>query len=439
VAVACSAALGAGPTFASTGQATPGSSAAACLAPESLAAAGETAAAGSLFVKALEAHPGLPCAVAGARAAEASLAQSARTAAKEEVKMFCQRGDAYRKVHRSSDAIDSYKAALAKDSAKSSCGEKGLRDMDSWWLPRAAQSVASALPEILLGLGLLLLAALLVLMTGYAGRIGARFKRIWGIRFLLRGRLSLTDCDDSALAADMKVGKVVTAGIREGLQRFREEAVDPNGITYGLDFGTGSEGLADIVSGSGQLSGALAKLGEASEHTKIVAALAGVLVAALPIKRLSFSSVLEPALAGQGPAASEFSAGAKLFIERDSKLVAVSSQSGRLLAIEPVAADYVRLAAPAAVWVQYEVARELSDAKIELADAESYALVREGLEYLDAHRYPDAEEAFERALEVDPRNWEAHVNLAMTKAHGSQDYPEARAILLRALEDMRNA
>jgi tetratricopeptide (TPR) repeat protein len=390
-----------------------------------------------LYIKELEVHPSSACAAMGIGAVNARLKQSRKSSSEEEAQMLCSRASTYRGAHRSSDAVDSYKAALEKNPTKGSCGALGLREMGAGWLSRTSEAVANALPSVLIGLGLLLLVSLLVLMTGYIKWIGGRFKGIWGIRYILRGRLSLADCDDSALNGEMKIGKALTAGIRERLQRFREEALDPNGMAYELDFGTGSEDLADIVSDSGQLSSALAKLGEASEHTKVIAAVVGGLIAALPIKRLAVSGVLEPAVATEQTVGRRYSTAAKLFIERGSKLVAASSLTGRILETHPAASDYVELSGPASVWVQYEVARELSDTEVPYAAAESYALVREGLDYHYAEHYDQAEDAFESALQLDPRNWAAHLNLAMTKARSVQKYAQARVILSRALAEIR--
>jgi tetratricopeptide (TPR) repeat protein len=408
-----------------------------CAAPDVLAAAGESATARALYIKKLEAQPRLACAATGLGAIDARAKQSQTTSSKEEARALCGRASVHRKAHRRSDAIDSYKAALEKEPTADSCGSVGLREMSAGWLSRTSESVANALPSILIGLGLLLLAGLLVLMTGYIKWVGGLFRRIWGIRYILRGRLSLADCDDSALGGEMKVGKALTAAIRERLQRFREEAVDPNGIAYDLDFGTGSEDLADIVSDSGQLSSALAKLGEASEHTKLIAAVVGGVIAALPIKRLAVSGVLGPAVVTAQAANPRFSAAANLFIERGSKLVAALSLNGRVLEAQPAASDYVELCGPAAVWVQYEVARELSDTEVQYPAADSYALVREGLDYHYAGHDDQAEEAFENALQLDRRNWTAHVNLALTKARGALNYTQAVSILRRALTEMK--
>jgi tetratricopeptide (TPR) repeat protein len=412
-------------------------SAVQCESAEGLAAAGALTEARALYAKQLESHPGLACAVAGIRATDKALQASKTSASEEEARMLCARAKADLAAHRDDDAVTAFKAALEKDPTEESCGAQGLLAESPHWLSRTAKNVENAFPSVLLWLGLVLLTVLLVLMTGHLKWIGPKFRGAWGIRSILRGRLSFADCDDSALALDMKVGKAFNAAMRERLQRFRTEALDPDQDAYGLDFGTGDEALAELVSGGGQLGSAVSKLGDASEHTKLIAALIGVLIAILPIKRLSVSAVAGPTHEDSQAGASKFFPVAKLFLERDSKLVAAFPLQGRALKATPKAGDYLGLSDAAAVWVQYEVARELSDSKLPLPDAESYALVREGLTYHDAGDDAQAEDAFEAALQRDRRNWAAHVNLAMTKARASQDYREAIEILRLALSEMQ--
>jgi tetratricopeptide (TPR) repeat protein len=438
VAAACCVALIPSAALATSGNAsTHASPDALCAAPESLARLGESTQAHALYLKALEAQPSSACAAAGIRDVNKQLRQDKLASSSEEAQAICDRASAYRHAHRDADAVDAYKAALEKEPAKKGCAAQGLNATSPKWSSRAVEWIGNALPAILVGLGVILLIGLLLLMAGYVKAIGQLFNLIPGVRYIMRGRLSLADCDDSGLGAELKVGKVVTAGIRERLQSFRDEATDPSGIGYMLDFATGDEALADIVSDSDQASSALDKLGEASEHTKAIAAIIGALIAALPIKRLAIAGVLEPAATSEQATGERFSPAAKLFMERGAKLVAATSLTGRVLAQEPAAGDYVQLAGPAAVWVQYEVSRELSGIELQPGAADSYALVREGLDYHLAARYGEAEEAFERALDRYPRNWAAYVNLAMTKARGTADYVEASLILREALEVMK--
>jgi len=184
------------------------------------------------------------------------------------------------------------------------------------------------------------------------------------------------------------------------------------------------------VSGDGGLESSLDKLGQVGGHSKVVAALIGFVVSILPIKRMSVAGVIEPA---SGPSAS-----ATLSIQTGQQLSGAVTIPGPTLGHDPVAGDYLALAGPAAVWVQYEVARALADSDLPLERAESYALVREGLDNYDAGDAPAAVEAFTHAIALDSKNWAARVNLAITLARLANNFDTAEEILAQSLEDFEN-
>jgi tetratricopeptide (TPR) repeat protein len=404
-----------------------------CASAKALAENSATVRAKAIYTEIIESQPDAACAISGLQSADKLIKRDAATENTEAAEKLCTRAESYRGAHRDDDAVGSFKAALEKEPASESCGAAGLRSMEASTLSRSLDSVKEALPSALVFLGLLVLAGVLVLLLGYIPWV----KRRPGFRYFLRGRLSLADCDDSALDEKTKVGKAFTAGIRSTLQRFRSEALDEERVGYLLDFGTGREELADVVSSDSQLSSALEKLGEASDHTKLVAAAIGFVTAVLPISRLAFSGVLGPSSLG-GQAGQAHGAMARLFLERSSKLTAAVALGGRVQTT-PEGGDYMALSNAAAVWVQYEVARELSGSDVEFRNgqAESYALVREGLDLHYAGQDHEAEEAFERALQIDRKNWAAHVNLAITKVRHAGSYRQAIQTLERALDEMR--
>jgi hypothetical protein len=206
----------------------------------------------------------------------------------------------------------------------------------------------------------------------------------------------------------------MTARIREQLQRFRHEALEEDAEGDSLDTGGSDQPLVDIVAGDDQLKSTIAKLGEVSEHTKIVAAVIDAVITALPIKRLSLAGVLEPA--------QEKVPAATLVLTEGPRLAGTVALDTPALPADPTSADYLRLCDSAAVWVQYEVARQLRGGAVDRDEADSYALVRAGLDLLRANRVPEAIDALTRAIAAQPNNWSAHVNLntVLMRFAGSQ-------------------
>jgi tetratricopeptide (TPR) repeat protein len=135
-------------------------------------------------------------------------------------------------------------------------------------------------------------------------------------------------------------------------------------------------------------------------------------------------------------------AAATLSLEEDGRMAAAVHLTGPPLAADPSAADYLELVDPAAVWLQYEVARALKDRpkhrpQATAHAAESFALLRKGLDLHLAHDDQEARKAYEKAVALDPRNWAARVNLAMLEARVLNRYAVAVAMLRDALDDIK--
>jgi tetratricopeptide (TPR) repeat protein len=332
-------------------------------------------------------------------------------AAVKEVARFCNLGRAYSDRKRKEDALTAYKAALAKN-PKAPCAIAGVpKESGPGWFFQGLDGISNEAPHALVFAAIVIVGLIVLLLPTRAPSLRRRLARRRGLGWLLSPRLTLAPVDDAALG-DNKVGTAISARIKERLQRFRDEARSHEESGYELDFGTGDEEFADLVSDNAGLQNALGKVGDLSEHTKIAAALLQLLYATLPIHRLTISSVLDP------PAAS--GASATLSLEDGSRLAAAVTLSGPALPRPAAAPDYLRLSDPAATWVQHEVANRLRGREAEPDEALSYALVREGLDRHLAHDDAQAAVSYEEALVLYPKNWAAIVNLAATKARLKQ-------------------
>jgi tetratricopeptide (TPR) repeat protein len=345
-----------------------------------------------------------------------------------DVERSCAVGSALAAAHRDDDAIAAYKAALAKVPA-AHCAAAGLQREARPWAGRVLDRIADAVPAVLEALALVVIAVFLVLMLGYFRFASAALARLPLIGRLLSPRLTLDAFDDAA-AGTTKVGVPMAARIRERLGRFRDEALHEDPSADELDFGTAGEEFADLVSGDSGLRNALDKARDLSAQTKVVAALLDVLYALLPIRRLSVTGVLDPP--------DRNGASLTLALQSGGRLETAASIAGPALSADPTATDYLRLADPAAVWIQFEVARVLTRGVVSPNAAESYALVREGL---DRHLGGDLDEArlaYEQALDLDPRNWAAAVNLTVALGRAGR-YAAAVGVARQQLARMRQA
>jgi tetratricopeptide (TPR) repeat protein len=397
--------------------------------------AGDEGDARKQYIGALEAEPSLACGASGLARVAAREASEAHLSSEVEAKRLCEVGEALQRAHRDSDARDAFKSAEEKNPGRR-CASKGLDATSASVFSRASESAQEILPKVLLWALIVFVGVLIALVFVPLRVIGFLMSVFPFLRRFFGARLTVEDCDDSAL--DKKVGKALSAAVRERLQSFREEALDATQPAYGAEFATGNEELVDQVSGNSQLKNAFNKLSEANEQAKLLGALAELIVTVLPIARFTVAGVLLPPVdvPVAGAAGAQRSSAVSLFIERDSKLAGAVNLTGKAIAGDPGAADYVALAGPAAVWLQYELARQLSGAAVEADAAESYALVNEGIGYFYSGQPAQARLAFERAIQLSSRNWAARSNLALTIARAERDYARAVDVLRHALHDL---
>jgi tetratricopeptide (TPR) repeat protein len=347
-------------------------------------------------------------------------------AAVREVKRLCVQGRKDLALGRRDDAEKAFESALEKN-PNANCASTGLQNSRRHWVVRTIAWTTAAVPNVLIALGLLAALIFLGLMLGYVRRLYPYVLRIPIAGRIVNPRVSLSPLDDKATKLD--VGPALAARIKERLQRFKEEALRGGEPDYELDVGTPGDDFTDLVSESVGLENALKRVRELSDQTKIVGAVLDLLYAALPIRRLTVTGVLEP------PARSGVVA--TLSLDSNGRVAAASSFAGPPLKRNPTAEDFLGLAQTCAVWMQYEVARELTRRKIEPDEAESYALVREGLDRQLAGQDAAARSAYEAALALNPRNWPAFVNLTVLEARLAKDFQRSVQIGEEAWEEMR--
>jgi tetratricopeptide (TPR) repeat protein len=304
-------------------------------------------------------------------------------------------------------------------------------------LSRSITWLGRAIPNLGIVLGALVIVVFALLMLGYNRRLRGQMTRMWLLGRILRPRLTIEKLDDGALADGSKVGTPVAARIKERLAAYNEEAQGAGGdgskgfdAEHEIDFGTGVEELADLVSGDSALRAAFDKASGLSDQTKAVMALADLMYAALPIPKLKVSGVLSPPF--------EQAVSATLNLEMDASQRAAVTLT-RPTGETATSADFLGLADPGAVWVQYEVARAVARAPVKSEEAESYALVREGLDRYFAGDPVGALAAYKKAIGVDPKNWAAYVNRAVLIARVDRDYQQAIGLCQDALDQLTEA
>lgn len=342
---------------------------------------------------------------------------------------LCTRAATLRAAGEESDAVSVYKSALEKSPA-SPCATKGLKDGPPATFASVLDDIVELLPQLLLAAALVLLALFCVLLLGHVGLLHRKLVRIPGLGRMLSPRLTLAALGD---ATGQSVGATVDARMKMHLAESRRLALLREAPAYEMDRSTPAEDFADLIAGDSGLKSALEKASESSDQLKIVAALLTLMYTLLPTQRLTVTGILEPVT---GPCAT-----ATLNLDEGGRPVAAATLRGstpepaRALA----AGDFVDLAAPAAIWVQYEVARAIRGDIDRGPDAAiSYALVREGLEKQRAGDAAGARHKFSQARELDGRNWAAGLNLAMTEARLARNYDRAIEILDSAFQEIQH-
>jgi tetratricopeptide (TPR) repeat protein len=348
------------------------------------------------------------------------------TAARKALQL-CSVATAQKNAHRTKDAIATYKLALA-ESPGYACATKGIAETRSEMTSRLESTAITVLEAIGLTVGLFALLCFACLLLGYNKTVRRRILRFPLIGRVLAPRVAIGPFDGSALAT-AGVGPAMVAQLKERLERHRGAAKH---LGFELDFGGSEETLAGVVSDSGNLRNALAKAKDISPDAGVIASALEMLYSILPVWRLSVTAVLDPP--------SCRGAGATFTLEEDGRLAGSVHLAGPRLAEPATADDYLALVGPAAVWLQYELARALSGKHSGLPDAaESFALVREGFDQQMAGNDQEARKAYEEALALDRRNWAARVNLAILEARLVADYPRSIQLLEDALQDFKRA
>jgi tetratricopeptide (TPR) repeat protein len=359
------------------------------------------------------------------------LATSAGAAASEprEVADLCTRAATLRAAGEESDAVNAYKAALEK-SPTSPCATKGLDDGPPTTLGSVLDDIVELVPQLLLAAGLLLLALFCVLLLGHVRVLHRKLVRIPGLGRMLSPRLTLAALGD---ASGQNVGATVDARMKMQLAESRRLALLREAPPFDIDRSTPAEDFAELIAGDSGLKSALEKASESSDQLKIVGAVLTLMYTLLPTQRLTVTGILEPVT---GPCAT-----ATLNLDEGGRPVAAATLRGSTPDPERAlsAGDFVDLAAPAAIWVQYEVARAIRGEIDRGPDAAvSYALVREGLEKQRDGDAAGARHKFSQARELDGRNWAASLNLAMTEARLAKDYDRAIEILDVAFQEIQH-
>lgn len=404
-----------------------------CAAADRLREANEDKEARKLYVELIKDDPTLECAETGLAELNEPAPDTSEADAEEkataDAEQQCARGDALRRVNRDDDAIDAYKKALEKN-PEAACAEEGLEAAGPSRAKRFVDGIPDVLGDLALFLGLLAVLLFAILLLGYLRPVRQPLLRFPPTGRILAPRFNIAALTDET---DLNVGAAISARAKDKLLRMRDEATGRKDFVYDLNVATASERGVDITAGDPGLQSALDKASEVSEHAKVVTALLSLLYTLLPIRRLSIEGVVEPQ-------AEKDCASATLTLTRNRTLRAASTLKGPV-AKDPeklTASDYIQLAEPAAVWMQYEVARAIrdddEDEEFTSSAAEAYALIREGLGRFAAGDTEQARKFYGRALEANPRSWTARVNLAMTEAQLAGNYDVALLLLARGWE-----
>jgi tetratricopeptide (TPR) repeat protein len=364
----------------------------------------------------------------------------------------CKLAEALQEAGDSTDVVAAFKAELEAN-PESPCASEGLKKALEAGGPNpitsTVEDITGSIPTILVIVDLLIIACFVFLMLGYIQPLNRQMQRVPIISFILRPRLSFESIVDVAVGG--APGEAILARIKELLGRMRDEDLEAKTSEYDLDLGSPQEEFADLVSKSGGgLKSSLENASDISDQTKIVAALLQVVYGLLPISRYEISGSLQP------PTMS--GAAVTLLLERNARPVtAVTLHSPPPVAkvgakgkgadmveaakdSEPKASDYAQLADPAAVWIQFEVARSLSGKAPKRGATESHALVREGIDFYSAlDNLAAARACFEKAIRLDRENWSAYACLTVAEARSGEDFDAAIKRATEGLDAMRNA
>jgi tetratricopeptide (TPR) repeat protein len=431
-----------------------------CAYPDALAKAGATNAAKNAYQTVIKANPAQTCAIEGLTKLDASPPPSTYRCADADTALRkghvdeaataylkldptldcvktgladvrtaqngCAEGDVERKLHRHDDAEAAYKAALDK-SPGLPCARDGLNDLGSTGFGRFVSAVVDNIPIALEVLGLFIVLGLLALLPARSARVRRRYLKIPFVRRLISRQLSFAAFDESALG-DKKWGNLVVARMQHAITRMRADALSSNNL-QGLDIGRADDDFFNITSGGGDLKKALDSASQVNDHTKTVGAILDALYALLPAQRFQVGGVLSTP---------EGEAGATLNLQLNGQVQATTAitQVRKDPSGDVTSADFERLAGPSAVWLQFHLARASHPGIVTPAEAQSYALNRQGQDFQLAGEFAKAAEAYKRARELEPKNWAARLNLAVVLTRLGQ-HAAAQWVMVEAIADMQ--
>lgn len=375
---------------------------ASCATASAFRSVSATEAAKEEYLDVLRGDPKSKCAIDGLKAINTAAAKSATS---------CDAANALREEGQDDAAKTAYQEVLKADPT-SKCAKEGLDALDDGDTP--LEWTKTVLREVLFPIAVLVLLPLafaFVLLAQFERPRKLFIRNKW-IDRLLAPRVRVQDIEDAG--ADPAIGKGITARVRETL-------VKPGG-PYRLDRISGREGLDSAVEA----------VEEVAPQLKTLSSLTKALAWILPRARLTTVGTLQ-ARGAQG-------AGVTVSVEGTRADPATTIWTGP----EAEASDddstdrFQSLAVPAAAWIDYEVRETLDEPKPSVTNsARSYALLQGGL---DSVRRGDDEAGirfYSAAIDDDPRNAAALVNLANLRARNEKDWDEALYLLERAIEILR--
>ncbi len=436
-----------------------------CKSAAALAAAGDSEAATKEYVRLLEEDPAEGCASEGLTNLNKP-APATPTAAEKE----CVAGRLLLEAHRKEQALSVYESA-AKNQPELECVAAGLHAAG----PDSEGGVDWS-RDAWIVLGIIVLIGLAAWLAPHFDWLVRQLRGVVILRSILKPRLDFEDV--GGVEVDEKPGPAITTRIKKKLINMREEALQ-DAHEYDLDLARPREEFADFVSENGSLKTALEKASDISDQTKLAAALLSIAYTLLPIPRFVIGASLEPptvderasltllleqkgksaaAITLEGakpkPAATDDTKSDQTTVAPSPSKATISMKPDGTATVElpepapaapsppapekhPNAGDYVRLADPAAVWIQFEIARALNGEPADEDASKSHALTLEGLELYEWDNFESAVEKYELALGLNRKNWSAYVCLAAAESRLGKDPAQSIRRIKEALKGLK--
>jgi tetratricopeptide (TPR) repeat protein len=378
-----------------------GAAEASCAAGDSALERADPAAAEAVYRDVMEGEPSSTCAVAGFNRARATIHAEERLCA--EAKALAAKGDA-------AGAKAKYSAALAKNT-KSECATKGVapppgpeaKETKGFW-----EKLETKLKAIVTIAGLIFGAALVAL--------GVPALVIFAVRRWHRASLAIEPFGNDGI--EVKAGPVVAGLVRKRLSELAARNRQSSG-SIKLDFVVAD---VELLAENDSLGDALGGLADISQFKLVVALL----------DLIDRNSKRRMVAKGELAAAGAEGSGIVLSLQSGGKGVRASGAIWDKIpaADSKQSGPYYKLAERAAAWLQYETARGLEANVGDMTrDAESFSLTAEALAKQRLERDKEAAKTYRHALEKDPENVAALVNLGMLMARLYGDYRAAIGLL----------